>query len=54
MNDLAERLMEELNCEVAFTIGGVIPVPESAVISWVIIAVLSEILRQSPRECSVF
>lgn len=41
MNDLAERLMEELNCEVAFTIGGVIPVPESAVISWVIIAVLA-------------
>lgn len=41
MNDLAEKLMEELNCEVAFTIGGVIPVPESAVISWVIIAVLA-------------
>jgi F-type H+-transporting ATPase subunit a len=41
MNDLAERLMEELNCEVAFKIGGVIPVPESAVISWVIIAVIA-------------
>ncbi|MCC8135919.1 MAG: F0F1 ATP synthase subunit A [Ruminococcus sp.] len=41
MNDLAEKLMEELDCRVAFKIGGVIPVPESAVISWVIIAVLA-------------
>ncbi|MCD8188160.1 MAG: F0F1 ATP synthase subunit A [Ruminococcus sp.] len=41
MNDLAEKLMEELDCRVAFKIGGVIPVPESAVVSWVIIAVLA-------------
>lgn len=42
MNDLAEKLMEELECRTAFTIPifGGIPVPESAVISWVIIAVL--------------
>lgn len=40
MNNLAEELMNELDCKVAFTIGGVIPVPESAVITWVIIGVL--------------
>lgn len=40
MNNLAEELMEELNCEVAFKIGGVIPVPESAVITWIIMGVL--------------
>ena len=42
MNNLAEKLMEELECRTAFTnpIFGGIPVPESAVISWVIIAVL--------------
>lgn len=41
LNDLADRLSEELNCETAFKIGGVIPVPESAVISWIIIGVIA-------------
>lgn len=40
MNDLATKLMEELDCRIAFKIGGVIPVPESAVITWVIMGVL--------------
>ncbi|MDE5582994.1 MAG: F0F1 ATP synthase subunit A [Ruminococcus sp.] len=40
--DIAEKLMEELECRVAFTIPilGGIPVPESCVITWVIMAVL--------------
>ncbi|MBQ8297146.1 MAG: F0F1 ATP synthase subunit A [Ruminococcus sp.] len=42
MNDFAEKLMEELECRTAFTIPifGGIPVPESAVITWVIMGVL--------------
>ncbi len=40
--DIAEKLMEELECRVAFTIPvfGGIPVPESCVITWVIMAVV--------------
>jgi F-type H+-transporting ATPase subunit a len=40
MNDLADKLMEELECRTAFTIPifGGIPVPESCVITWVIMA----------------
>ena len=40
--DLAEKLMEELECRVAFEIPifGGIPVPESCVMTWVIMAVL--------------
>lgn len=42
MDDLADKLMEELECRVAFEIPifGGIPVPESAVITWVIMGVL--------------
>lgn len=42
MNDLAEKLMHELECRTAFTIPifGGIPVPESCVITWVIMGVL--------------
>ena len=41
--DLAERLMEELNCETVFTIPvfGGIPIAESVVVSWIIMAVLT-------------
>lgn len=41
--DLAERLQEELQCETVFTIPilGGIPVSESTVVSWVLIAVLA-------------
>lgn len=40
--DLAERLMEELDCRVAFEIPifGGIPVPESCVMTWIIMGVL--------------
>ena len=40
--DLAERLQEELQCETVFTIPifGGIPVYESTVVSWIVIAVL--------------
>lgn len=42
MDDLAEKLMEELECRTAFTIPvfGGIPVPESCVVTWIIMAVL--------------
>ena len=42
MGNLSEQLMEELNCETAFTIPvfGGIPVAESVVVTWVIMAVL--------------
>ena len=42
MGDLAERLMEELECRTPFTIPifGGIPVPESCVMTWIIMAVL--------------
>lgn len=42
MNDIGERLMEELQCDTAFTIPifGGIPIPESVVITWLIMAVL--------------
>lgn len=41
--DLAEKLMEELNCETVFTIPlfGGIPVAESVVVSWIIMAALT-------------
>ena len=41
--DLAERLMEELNCETVFTIPvfGGIPIAESVVVSWIIMAALT-------------
>ena len=40
--ELSKALMEELNCETAFTIPifGGIPVAESVVITWIIMAVL--------------
>ena len=42
MNNLAEELMHELECRTAFTIPifGGIPVPESCVVTWGIMAVL--------------
>lgn len=42
MGDLAEKLMEELECRTAFTIPvfGGIPVPESCVVTWIIMGVL--------------
>ncbi|MCR4861017.1 MAG: F0F1 ATP synthase subunit A [Ruminococcus sp.] len=42
MGDLAERLMEELECRTPFTIPifGGIPVPESCVMTWIIMAAL--------------
>lgn len=42
MGDLAEKLIEELECRTAFTIPifGGIPVPESCVMTWIIMAVL--------------
>ncbi len=42
VDNLADKLMEELECETAFTIPvfGGIPVPESCVITWAIMAVL--------------
>lgn len=42
MDDLAEKLMEELECRIAFEIPifGGIPVPESCVMTWVIMGVL--------------
>lgn len=42
MGNLAEKLMEELESETAFTIPvfGGIPVPESCVVTWIIMAVL--------------
>ena len=38
MGDLASKLMAELECETAFTIPvfGGIPIPESVVVTWVI------------------
>lgn len=41
--DLAEKLMEELNCETAFTIPlfGGIPIAESVVVTWFIMAALT-------------
>lgn len=42
MGNLAEKLIEELECRTAFTIPvfGGIPVPESCVVTWIIMAVL--------------
>lgn len=42
MEDLAEELIEQLNCETVFTIPifGGIPVSESVVVTWIIMAVL--------------
>ena len=42
MGDLGEKLMEELNCEVAFEIPvfGGIPIYESVVVTWIIMAVI--------------
>lgn len=41
--DLAEKLMEELNCETVFTIPifGGIPIAESVVVTWIIMAALT-------------
>ena len=41
--DLAEKLLEELNCETVFTIPvfGGIPIAESVVVSWIIMAALT-------------
>ena len=42
MRDLASKLMAELECETAFTIPvfGGIPIPESVVVTWVIMIFL--------------
>ena len=42
MGDLADKLMEELECRTSFTIPvlGGIPVPESCVMTWIIMGVL--------------
>ena len=42
-NSIAERITEELNCETVFTIPilGGIPVNESVVVTWIIMAVLT-------------
>lgn len=42
MDELANNLMEELSCETVFTIpiGGGIPIGESVVVTWIIMAVL--------------
>ena len=42
MSDLVGSLMEELNCNVVFTIPlfGGIPILESVVVTWIIMAVL--------------
>lgn len=42
MNDLAQNLIEELQCETVFTIPilGGIPVSEAVVVTWIIMAVL--------------
>lgn len=39
MEDLAKNLMEELECETVFTLGG-IDISESVVVTWIIMAVL--------------
>lgn len=41
--DLAEKLLEELNCETVFTIPifGGIPIAESVVVTWIIMAALT-------------
>ncbi len=43
MGNLSEELMEELNCKIAFTIPvlGGIPVLESVVVTWIIMAVMT-------------
>lgn len=42
LNDLAQNLIEELQCETVFTIPilGGIPVSEAVVVTWIIMAVL--------------
>ena len=42
MNDLAQNLIEELQCETVFTIPilGGIPVSEAVVVTWIIMAVM--------------
>lgn len=42
MGNLTEKLLEELNCEIVFTIPvmGGIPVAESVVVTWIIMAIL--------------
>ena len=55
MDELANSLMEELECRTAFEIPifGGIPVPESCVITWVIMAVRKKPKNRSDR-CSAF
>ena len=45
MQALSQELIQELNCKISFTIPifGGIPVPESAVVTWIIIAALAVI-----------
>ena len=47
MEELSEKLMEELECKTAFEIPifGGIPVPESCVVTWIIMAVLVILCR---------
>ena len=42
MNDLAQNLIEELQCETVFTIPilGGIPVSEAVVVTWIIMAII--------------
>lgn len=54
-DDLAERLMEELNCKTVFTIPifGGIPIKESVVVTWIIMAVLAAVSMWLVRGLSV-
>ena len=49
--ELSKALMEELNCETAFTIPvfGGIPIAESVVVTWIIMAVLMIIMSVFPQ-----
>ena len=43
MGDLGATLIKELNCETAFTIGG-IGISESVVVTWIMMAVVLVVL----------
>ena len=51
MNDLAQNLIEELQCETVFTIPilGGIPVSEAVVVTWIIMAVVVLLCVILPR-----
>ena len=51
MGSLGDYLMEELSLKTSFTIpiGGGIPVPQSAVTTWVIMAIVVHHIRTEPE-----